>query len=115
MWLVMGWFFVALGAVGVVLPLLPTVPFLLLAVFCFERGSPKLHDWVMEHPQFGPPVKEWRRHRVIRPRAKLIACVGLAGSSAFTLTTDRPLFVKALVAGICLVVIVYILTRKSQP
>jgi uncharacterized membrane protein YbaN (DUF454 family) len=52
-----GCLFVALGVVGIVLPVLPTTPFLLLASFCFLKGSKRLHHWLMNHKYFGPRIK----------------------------------------------------------
>lgn len=61
------------GFIGLFLPLLPTVPFMLLAAFCFSRSSPALEQWVVEHPRFGPPVRAWRAKRAIPRRAKWLA------------------------------------------
>lgn len=116
MWLFLGWFFVVLGAIGAVLPLMPTVPFLLAAAYCFERGSPRLHAWLIGHPQFGPPLVEWRKDRVIRWRAKLLAVGGLAISGTYTVFfSERPYEVKIAVAGMVLAASLFIMTRRSQP
>lgn len=66
-WLLAGITAVALGLVGVVLPLLSATPFLLLAAFCFARSSPRLHCWIVEHPRYGPPFRAWQAHGVIVP------------------------------------------------
>ncbi len=65
-----GWLSLALGLLGVVLPLLPTTPFLLLSAFAFARGSNELHVWLMNHRVFGPPIARWRQYRAISRRAK---------------------------------------------
>ena len=56
-----GWAMVALGVAGIFLPLVPTVPFLLLASACFARGSPRLHAWLEGHPFLGLPLRTFRR------------------------------------------------------
>jgi uncharacterized membrane protein YbaN (DUF454 family) len=116
MWLVLGWFFVGLGAIGLALPLIPTVPFLLVAAFCFERGSPKLHAWILNHPRFGPPLVDWRRHRVIRWPAKLIGAGGLMISCGYAVfVAERPDWVKWTVGLIGAAAIVFILSQRSKP
>jgi len=72
-WLASGLLFLALGGLGVVLPVLPTTPFLLVAAACFARSSPRLHGWLTAHPLFGPPIRDWQVHGAIRPRAKALA------------------------------------------
>jgi uncharacterized membrane protein YbaN (DUF454 family) len=59
------------------LPLLPTTPFLLLAAFCFSRGSSRLHGWLLSHPTMGAIIRDWHERRVIRPRVKVAAAVAL--------------------------------------
>lgn len=106
----------ALGAIGLALPLMPTVPFLIAAAFCFERGSPKLHAWLIRHPRFGPPLMDWNRYRVIRWPAKLIATVGLLTSCGYTvIVAERPEPVKWTVGVIGGLAILFILSRRSKP
>ena len=68
-----GGLFLALAIAGVVLPLLPATPFLLLASWCFLRGSPAAHRWMHEHPRFGPYLTAYEQGRGIPLRAKVIA------------------------------------------
>ncbi|MCC2603388.1 YbaN family protein [Sphingopyxis yananensis] len=68
-----GWTALGLGAIGAVLPLLPTVPFIILAAFCFARSSRKLEIWLVEHPQFGPHITAWREKGAISKKGKRAA------------------------------------------
>ena len=70
----------ATGIIGIFLPLLPTTPFVLLAAFCFARGSPRWEAWLLAHPRWGPMVRDWRDHRAIPWRAKLLAWTMMAAA-----------------------------------
>ncbi|MCH7628349.1 MAG: YbaN family protein [Proteobacteria bacterium] len=87
LWTGAGLAFVAIGAVGAFLPLLPTVPFLLLALFCFARGNPVWEQRLLDHPRWGPPLRDWRERRVIPRRAKKAALLAMAVSVAVTALT----------------------------
>ena len=80
-WLFFGGLSLALGAIGAFLPLLPTVPFVLLAAFCFARGHPPFEAWLLRHPTLGPPIIAWRERGAIGRRAKIAALVGFTGSA----------------------------------
>lgn len=78
LWLAAGWLSLVVGFVGVFLPLLPTVPFVLLAAFCFSRGSARCERWLLAHPRFGPFIIGWREHRAVPLRAKQLASAMMA-------------------------------------
>lgn len=71
----------ALGIVGLFLPVVPTAPFVLVAAWAAARSSPRLHAWLEAHPVFGPPIRDWRQGGVVRRRAKWLA-TGLMDASA---------------------------------
>ena len=75
-----GWLSLALGAIGAFLPLLPTVPFVILAAFCFARSSPRLEAWLLTHPQFGHHIVAWREKGAISRKGKIAASVAFAFS-----------------------------------
>lgn len=68
-----GFFFVALGTIGIFLPLLPTVPFLLIALWAFAQSSQTFHDWLYHHKHFGPMLQEWSKYGTIPLKAKIMA------------------------------------------
>nr|WP_243846836.1 YbaN family protein [Sphingomonas japonica] len=74
-----------LGFIGAFLPVMPTVPFVILAAFCFARSNPKFEAWLLDHPHFGPHIHAWRRNGAIPRRGKLISSVMLAGSGVLGL------------------------------
>ena len=80
-WLFLGGLSLALGAIGALLPLMPTVPFVLLAAFCFARGHPPFEAWLLDHRTLGPHIHAWRARGAISRRGKLAALVGFTGSA----------------------------------
>lgn len=78
LWLMAGGLFLGLGLLGVVLPVLPTTPFLLLAAGCFARSSPRLHGWLLGHQVFGPPIRNWEENGAISRPAKRLAVGSMA-------------------------------------
>jgi len=104
----------ATGIVGAFLPLLPTTPFVLLAAFCFARSSTRCERWLLAHPRFGPLIHNWRESRSIPLRAKQIAWVMMALSSALAWSMLPPRF-GWIPALCCAAVGAWMWTLPSRP
>lgn len=82
-----------LGIIGIVVPGLPTTPFVLLAAACFAKASPKLHGWLLQHRLLGPFIRNWEEHRSLTKRTKFVAITTMLvtiGFSAWSFS-GRPL------------------------
>lgn len=110
-WLLIGFAAFALGAVGVVLPLLPTTPFLLLAAFAFARSSERLSNWLINHRTFGPPIDNWRQDGSIDRKSKWLAMIVIIPSPFITWWMDVPLWVLVCQVLLLSAVAIFILTR----
>jgi uncharacterized membrane protein YbaN (DUF454 family) len=91
---VLGFVFLGIGTLGVVLPLLPATPFVLLAAACFARSSEKWHRWLLASATFGPMILNWEQNRCISCRVKLIgvsSMILVGGFSIFHAVESTPL------------------------
>ena len=100
-----GWLALFLALIGVVLPLLPTTPFVLVAAACFARSSPRLHQWLLTNRIFGPLIVDWSEHGAVPLRAKVLAVSMIAVSGVLTIgfvldTTWQRLVVGATLATV---------------
>ncbi len=112
-WLALGLTSTGLGTLGTVLPLVPTTPFLLVAVWAFARSSDRLHAWLFNHPRFGPTLVAWRDHRAVPLRAKGLAVAALAVSWAVVAATAGGWLVPALVAPVLAAIGGWLVTRPT--
>jgi uncharacterized membrane protein YbaN (DUF454 family) len=118
LFLVAGSVCVALGVVGLFLPLLPTTPFLLLAAACYARGSQRFYDWLLANRTFGPLIHEWRTHRSIPYRTKLSAIALMSATLGVSIVFFvRPLWLKLLLAamGLALAIWMYRMPSRDRP
>lgn len=115
LWNLAGFVAVGLGLIGAVLPLLPTVPFMLLAAFCFARGSERFHDWLVNHPRFGPAIQDWRDHGAISRRGKQAAVIAIAVTFSVSLVLGLRWQILAIQAVVLGCVTLFILTRPDGP
>jgi uncharacterized membrane protein YbaN (DUF454 family) len=101
---------VALGVIGIFLPLLPTTPLMLLAAACFARSSRRFHDRLLANRTFGPLILEWEKHRSIPRRTKLTAIALMSAMLAMSIVFFvRPPWLQGLLAafGVALAIWLY--------
>ena len=103
--LLLGWIALLLGIVGIVLPVLPTTPFILLASFCFIRSSPRYHSWLHQHPWFGPILTNWEKNRSVSKITKRRGLVVIVLSFCFSIYIVRYLWLKVLLFVVFVVLI----------
>lgn len=115
LWTAAGIISFAIGAIGAVLPLLPTVPFMLLAAFCFARGSERFHIWLIDHPRFGPAIRNWQAHGAISRRAKRAATIAIGVTFLISVLWGVPLYALAAQAAVLAIVLTFLLTRPEGP
>ena len=114
-YLLLGWLFFALGATGVLIPGLPTVPFMLAALWAFSKSSQRFHDWLYSHPIFGPPLQQWQDHRVIPLKAKVLAVLTMIISLAYMIfIADVGAWITAITALVMVSAAAYILGQPSS-
>jgi uncharacterized membrane protein YbaN (DUF454 family) len=116
-WIVLGCGAVGLGAIGIVVPGLPTTVFFVAAAACFSKSSPRLEAWVLDLPTVGPMVRDYRAGRGIPRRAKKVAVlmiVVFVGLAVWTIDATL-LRVVVAVAGVVGVVVVVRLPVSDHP
>lgn len=104
---------VLLGLFGVVLPGLPTVPFLLVAAWAGGKGWPALEAWLLQHPRYGAHISRWREHGAVPRRAKWFATLMMAASAAAMGVSGAPLWAKVGVPVFMLGVAVWLWQRPE--
>ena len=101
LYLIAGFVSIGLGAIGAFLPLLPTVPFMILAAYCFARSSPRMEAKLLDHKHFGPHIRRWRERGAISRRGKKAALAAFAFSIALALIfSPWPWFLIPIVAAL---------------
>ncbi|QTP53320.1 YbaN family protein [Billgrantia sulfidoxydans] len=112
-WRTLAYVSIGLGAAGLVVPLLPTTPFLLLAAWAAPKASPRLAHWLWQHPRMGPILQAWRHQRAVPRRAKWLTAVLLALSWLLLWLGSAPNHVLITTAAIFCCVVTFVLTRPD--
>lgn len=114
----LGFVFLALAVVGTLLPIMPTVPFLLLAIWCFSRSSERMHQWILNLPTVGVELRAWEEEGAISNRAKMWTTVVMIGLVAIPMWFRvLALWVKLVAFLVTILVLAFVLSRpkpKSQ-
>ncbi len=106
-----------LGALGAVLPLLPTTPFILLSAFCFANSSQRFHAWLHRHPYFGKIIQDWKKHRSIPAKAKYLSLVMMIISLGmiYAHLGDKSIWFAVFATVFCLIGIIYMWRLPTTP
>ncbi|MCM5703609.1 YbaN family protein [Larsenimonas salina] len=111
LWVALAGVSFALGVIGVVLPIMPTAPFMLLAVFCASKGSTRFADWIRNHRFAGPHIRQWEDERAISRRAKIMAVAAMAVGAVWVGVLISMLWLKLLIWAVLAAVAVFLVTR----
>jgi uncharacterized membrane protein YbaN (DUF454 family) len=112
---VIGTVALAFGLLGIVLPILPTTPFLLLAAACYARASGRLHAWLLGQPALGPIIVRWRETRSMTPAVKLRAIAVVFVTFAASILLVEELVVRAGLAVTGSVVTLFLARIPTTP
>lgn len=113
-WWLLAWFSLALALLGAVLPILPTVPFVLLAAYASARGSDRLRRWLTGHRQFGPMIADWEHHGAVSRRAKWLASTMMVAAGLLVFFT-APLPWVAWLVWLTMATVATWLWRRPEP
>ncbi|RNF82852.1 YbaN family protein [Montanilutibacter psychrotolerans] len=114
-WWLLAYASLGLGIIGIVVPGLPTVPFVLLSGFAAARGSRRLHDWLMAHRVFGPMLRDWQAHGAVSRRAKWLATTMMAACAVVMFLTAPRLWMAAIGTTIMTLVAIWLWARPERP
>lgn len=112
-WTVGGLLSLACGVLGAFLPLLPTTPFILLSAYAFAQSSPRLHAWLINHPQFGPLIENWRRYGAIGRRTKIVSVAVMIATPCITFMIGAPIWVIGIQIIVLLGAGTFVVTRPE--
>ena len=114
LYMTFGWAMFILGFIGAFLPVLPTTPLMILALWGFSNGSESVHNWLYNHPRFGPSLQQWDQHRVIPLKAKMTALIMMCISASYLIFfSSAPTIAIIISLGLMLFGILYVLSKPS--
>ena len=114
LWWLLAYASLGLGIVGIVVPGLPTVPFVLLSAFAAARGSRRLHAWLLADRRFGPMIRDWEREGAVSRRAKRLA-IGMMALCAAVMFLTAPKCWMAATGTTFMAIVATWLWRRPEP
>ncbi|MFG1344684.1 YbaN family protein [Xanthobacter autotrophicus DSM 431] len=106
--------FLVVGAIGMVVPMLPGTVFLILAAWCFARSSPRFEAWLLTHRYLGPSVARWRETGAVPPMVKLLALSSFVGTFTGSWYFGAPTVLLAVLGVVFILLAVFIATRPNR-
>lgn len=114
LWFGLGWVMVALGLIGALLPVMPTTIFLILAMWCFSKSSPRFEAWLLQHPRYGQVLRLWREQGAVSRKGKGFAAAGMALGYVLFFIGAHPSWKLAVGVGLFFIAsAAYVLSRPS--
>jgi len=115
LFITLGWLFVILGGIGAVLPLLPTTPFLILALACFSKSSPRFHAMLLRNKWFGPTLRQWEQSHTIRRRVKYKATALIIATFSISIwILSGRTGIQLMLICLCLILLVFVWRLKES-
>lgn len=105
----------AIGAIGIFVPLLPTTPFVLVSAIAFANSSETLHQWLLDHNVFGPLIIDWREHGAISRSTKIVSILSMAAIVVISVLLEVPTHIILIQAFVLSISATFILTRPLPP
>ena len=113
--IILGWFFLALGAIGAVLPILPTTPFLIVALALFSKSSPRFHQMLLNNRWFGPTLRQWEETRSLSRRTKYKVCALIIAVFSFSIAMFHDKIYYQLMLAALGAILLAIIWRIKEP
>lgn len=110
-----GYLSIMLGIIGAFLPLMPTTCFLILAVWAFSKSNPRMKEKILQHPKFGPVIKNWINHKTICRKTKNTISLSIIAAFSISLYICKAsIMISSLLVSGMLLLLIYINTRAEQ-
>ena len=114
LYLLIGWICTTLGVVGALLPVMPTTPFLIVAVWAFSKSSPRLREWLYHHPRYGATIQDWYEHGAVSLPIKVFAIVTMSLSIPIAYFLTEDLMLSLIHTAVIILVALFLISRPSR-
>lgn len=112
---ILGWLFTLLGVIGVILPILPTTPFLIVALVFFSKSSPRFHKMLLNNAWFGPTLKQWEEKKTLSRKTKYKAFFLIVVTFSISVAIfNNKIQLQLLLIGIAIVLLIFVWRIKEQ-